>query len=1114
MLNGFKKITALLMAVLMLLAALPAGAVGTEQYSNQVLPGISLTSILPSDTAVATYVFKKGDEVISTQSIKNGETLVEPEVTTGSNEKFVGWDHEVSFGTPITVEKNETITVNAIIEKVYHVFFTDSTGRVVVTREGKTGDTISGFDDITSTASTLISLQSDEGISGWQDADGKKVESVTLANSDVTLTAIIENGYWITFDSNGGSYVAPMFFAAGTTAAAPANPTKPGFTFDDWYTDEDLTTLANFGNIKTNKILYADWKSTQVSYTVIHWWENANDDGYSYHEMETKYGNAGELTSAAGKTYTISGKNLLGEDVSDKVFTAKAIEQQTIKGDGSTIVNVYYERKQYTLHFKEKQNSWNDEATITKKWGADISKDEWPTYTINNWNQKENSNWQIVNGQGSNAYLAYTSTMPMMDGKLWKTEAQYVLSAQYMVESLDGKTYILHHTDTIYGDGNTVGEEDKYAITGFTFSHIDATKKYDVSWNGSQTWNGKYYYNGAIFYYTRNSYYVVYHNGTTVAKEQPYKYEEDISQAGDYKPANPPTGMEGYVFDGWYADPTYTVKYVFDGKTMPANNIIVYAKWVPPVYTVTVYDSDKTTVLKPFKDIPKGDTISEADMPLNEVNLLGGQFLGWVDMDTNNPFRFDTQITKDYRIYAKVGSMQGYTVAYDANGGSNPPTDNNTYAVDASAVVLGKGDMSAPADNSDKSTFLGWAKTATATEPDYLPGQSMVISAADANENNVITLYAVWGPTPSTTTLTYNANYTGADPMTVTHTENGSTELPNNATVTLYGATTFTRTGYTLVGWSKTAGENATKNYDLGVKVIVDNKELSESTNVLYAVWERTTVTLTIKKVVEGVTNEDSFTFNVSYKDGDASTSTNVSEFTLKNGETQSLANIPVGATLTITESGATTTNYDTTATYGNTTVDVTDSNGTKTITGITVNETDKLITVTNKIKTGKLTISKVVTGGWGDKTKQFTFTLKKGNETLGTIDLSNNGVYTHTTEFPYGTEVIITENDYTGVNGGYTTSYVVKQTTGNANVGGIDADNNESSTIVSSGNNNSATVTIGAPETTVTFTNHKDATTPTGVLLDSLPYILILVAIAAVVGVVIVRRRRNRDDD
>lgn len=1110
--NGFKKITALLMAALMLLAALPASALGTEQYSNKVLPGISLASIVEPDTPVVTYVFMKGEEEISRQSVKDGDTLVEPEVTTGPNEKFVGWEPAVTFGTVSGVTETKTVTVKAKIETVYHVFFADESGRVVVTREGKTGDTIDGFDDVTNTATTLIPLEANKGITGWRNASGEKVTSVTLAESDVTLTAIIEEGYWITFESNGGSYVAPMFFTAVQTASAPAtNPTKPGFTFDNWYSDESLNTKANFATIKSNKTLYAGWTSRQVSYTVNHWWENADDDGYSYKESELKYGDAGTTTNETGKTYE-------GFTVNT---TDKPIVQQTIAGDGSTIVNVYYKRNVYEINFYHQHGykywdyvGYNESrifyggcfssnggttlicgkqeddvlATITAKYGENI-RDKWPTYN-------NSRTWRVE--QNSSTCQSNIDTMPLGGDQFYGPRIRRGSeSASYYVEVLPGESgetyngvvYKLDHTDSIVGTGWKITDDDKYAITGFTYKEFQANEEYEESSSGAYKPTGEYLYSAAKFYYTRNTYRIYYNNGVKVVDNAPYKYQADISNADDYVPTEKPEGKEDYVFEGWYADLTCTVKYEFNGKKMPADNIIVYAKWIPPVYTVTVYDADKTTVLATFKDIPKGKTIAETDMPRDKVTVpQGGEFLGWVDKDTEKPFHFDTQITKDYNLYAKVGSKDGYTVAYNANGGSGTvPTDSTTYAVGSSAVVQGKGEMIAPANDPAKSTFLGWAKSDTATKPDYLPGESMEIAAADA-VNGVITLYAVWGPAPATTTLTYNANY-GETPATVSHEVDGSTELPNNAKITLYGEDTFTRPGYKLVGWANNADATIV-DYALGEEVIVDNNNLQQGeVNVLYAVWEKTTVILTIKKVVaEGGDQTKQFTFTGSYTESGATASTVIDSFSLKNGDTK-VIEVPIGATLTITETDAA--DYTTTATYGTTSCTVADNDASKTISGITVNETDTLITVTNTIKTGELVVKKNVTGGWGDKSKRFSFTHDYGNGEKN-FYLSDYGkgklVYT-LTGIPYGTVVTITEADYSGE--GYTTTNDYVENGGNT-----------------------TTVTISAASTTVTFTNTKEANPDTGVLLDSLPYILILAAIAVVVGVVVVRKRRSRDDD
>lgn len=110
--QGLNKLTAILLVALMLLAVLPVSALGTEQYSDPVMPGISLTSILPGETNVVTYVFYNGENVADTQRVKDGETLVEPEAPdAGEGKAFSGWYTE--SGEKFTAFGAQTVTAKA-----------------------------------------------------------------------------------------------------------------------------------------------------------------------------------------------------------------------------------------------------------------------------------------------------------------------------------------------------------------------------------------------------------------------------------------------------------------------------------------------------------------------------------------------------------------------------------------------------------------------------------------------------------------------------------------------------------------------------------------------------------------------------------------------------------------------------------------------------------------------------------------------------------------------------------------------------------------------------------------------------------------------------------------
>lgn len=897
--NGFQKLTAIFMTVLMFLAVIPVSAWGAEQYSNSVVPGISVLSILPGDTNTITYIFQKKNgeqtEEIARQIVKKGDTLLEPEVKTGENEKFTGWDPAVTFGTVGEITETKTITVTAKIEKVYYIFFKDNTGRVVATKECTDGQTVSDFSDVT------FPVGPDESITGWyfdEAAQTEKADSVTINGQNVTLYAKVEKGYWITFDANGGSYTAPVFYANGTAAAAPVtNPTLPGYSFDRWYLDKECKNEADFSKITTSTTVYAGWKAADTTYTVIHWQENADDNGYSYKESETKQGASGKQTAATAKSY-------LG-------FTAQTITQETIAGDGSTIVNVYYKRNLYEVKFYS-YSGWFSSSEeyvnlrITAKYGANI-RDKWPTYN-------GSSTWATTDG--GSTYQVNIDTMPLDGAKFYGPKTGYGSeTAYYYVEVLPGEsgtttyhgtTYKLDHSDTSPGTGYTVTQNDKYELTGFTYK--EGTK------NGGK-------YDNAKFYYTRNSYNVVYVSNSQTVNTASYKYEADISNAGGYVPTTAPVGKEDYVFAGWYADPTGQTKYDFTGKKMPAQNITVYAKWVPPTYTVTLYDQDKNKILlgtdsegNPIYslEVAKGAKFDESQVPVITLDE-GETFLGWKLQD-GTPFNLDTEINRNYELYAHVGSTKGYRVQYE--GGEDTtgaaPLDDTNYAEGSYADVKLPGDLA----KADK-VFLGWATDATDPATIYQPGDKLPIQAdMDVNDDGVITLYAVWGDKPVQTKLTYNANF-GETPAEKV------CELENNATVTIldYGDDKLglpLRPGYEFLGWSEDPSATETdKLYKAGDQIIVDETDATAK-NILYAIWKQSTVTLTVTKTVTGNFGDKSKAFQFSMQvdggnsfeltaKGTALPKGSQSDyiFSLKDGENIVIEGMPVGKKIVLAETNA-----------------------------------------------------------------------------------------------------------------------------------------------------------------------------------------------------------------
>ena len=847
---------------------------------------------------LTTFNFVANGTTVSTQIVKSGDTLIAPTAPDMIGQAFVGWVDEAGnsftgFGKQAEITETTTRTITARYEAALYVYFLNPDGSQIMRTE-KVGDhKAHNF--------TVVSYEVDSThkLVGWA-AEANGTEniadkiSVPTDHTSVNVYAIIKEGYWVSFNSDGGSIVDSQFVLHGDNLVLDKSttPTKPGYTFDGWY--NGLTKVENGATVTSPMNLTAHWKATKVSYTVIHWWENADDDGYSFHESENKTGMTGTEANAKAKSY--------------EGFTAQPVAKKTIKGDGSTIVSVYYKRNVYDVKFYSysisgglfrpgKPSEEYVDLRITAKYGQDISK-KWPT-------KSGSSTWSTTDDDYNGPFQVNIATMPLEGAKFYGPKTGYGSeTAYYYVEVLpgepsevtkDGIRYKLDHKDTSPGTGYSVSKEDQYPLTGYTFNKNVSTR------------TGKSY-DDAKFYYTRNTYNIKFINKGREDKSVDKKYQQSISNE-NYTPARPSSLPDYYEFDGWYDNELCEgEKYVFNGKTMPAQNVTLYAKWTAKKISLTYnLNNPEGTVDKDTKKVAAG-TIASTVLPSASA-IEGYSFAGWYVADenghmTNVAFNANDAILKDTNVIGKWLYNGKLTVKYVADG-VEAPKDNNVYAGGAKATV-------ANGVTKDGKKFLGWQLDGNV----YQPGQNFEVNKDLADDKNVITLTAVFGDSETSAILTYHpGNGNGEDQ---------SVAILNNKEVTLENTSDLSYTApgkdYYFAGWA-TSMEDAQKGnakYAVGDKVRVN----ADSSNDLYATWVK-------KTVIEVTANSNTLQYN---------------------GEEQKVEGfkvVPAGYEVTGLKAETKGTNfgtYDTVIT------------GTATVTKGGVDVTDKVIV--NKIN-GKLTISK-----------------------------------------------------------------------------------------------------------------------------------------------------------
>ena len=490
--------------------------------------------------------------------------------------------------------------------------------------------------------------------------------TVKIAGDESTVVEVKYDRYYylINFNLDGGYGVEPIYARYG----APINvgtPQKPGYTFTGWSGEIPKTMPV----IENPLSFTANWQKGTAGFTVVFWYENANDVGYSV---------AGTFTPAdvAPGTQKSSGdyqsQSFEGRDDKHFTYNADKAETVTVKGDGSTVLNVYYKRNTYELKFRKlvcdkwffhdhNDNCYNLIKTITAKYGADIHSN----FPIKDGNKT--IWWTVPRGCQSfvpGNYLGTIDTMPGENITFNENASESGAKIYYYVETLNGaagdttlngKNYKQYKVvDLEYSsDTNLTYAEEFHPITGFTQGdsnpHLPKNGKVRMKQNN-------------YLYYTRNSYNLSFYNYNEVVggKGGSVQYEAPLSSY--YFEPDYPDNLEknAYVFDGWY-----TTSGCYEGSkadlstlTMPASDLVLYAKWVPKTHTVTTYLTkdvldNNGQAIQTWTGVPHGTAVTD---PPTDPERKPYTFVGWFyisDTDEEKAFDFSMPVNRDLNLYAK-----------------------------------------------------------------------------------------------------------------------------------------------------------------------------------------------------------------------------------------------------------------------------------------------------------------------------------------------------------------------------------------------------------------------------------------------------------------------------
>ena len=452
----------------------------------------------------------------------------------------------------------------------------------------------------------------------------------TMPAENITVKAQWEiNQYTITFDTNGGSEIAPITQDYGTEITAPDNPTRKGYTFKGW--DKEIPKTMPAENIT----LKAQWEINQYTITFD------TNGGSEIAPITQDYGT--EITAPANPTrkgYTFKGWD-------KEIPKTMPAENITLKAQ--------WEINQYTITFDT--NGGSEIAPITQDYGTEITAPDNPTrkgYTFKGWDKE------------------IPETMPAENITV---KAQWEINQYTIAFDTNGGSEIAPITQDY---GTEITAPDNPTRKGYTFKGWD--KEIPETMPAENiTVKAQWEINQYTIAFDTNG-------GSEIAPIT-QDYGTEITA-----PDNPT--RKGYTFKGWDKEIP---------ETMPAENITVKAQWEINQYTIT-FDTNGGSEIAPITQ-DYGTEITAPDNPTRK----GYTFKGW---DKEIP---ETMPAENITVKAQWEINQ-YTIAFDTNGGSEIAPITQDYGTE----------ITAPDNPTRKGyTFKGWDKEI----PETMPAENITITA-------------------------------------------------------------------------------------------------------------------------------------------------------------------------------------------------------------------------------------------------------------------------------------------------------------------------------------------------------------------------------------------------
>lgn len=517
-------------------------------------------------------------------------------------------------------------------------------------------------------------------------------------NATKTLRYTLKDEPYIIFRTQG-SYVAPISEAAETDISeqieAITEPTREGYIFQGWEYDgavyETAAELANELSTMPPVLTYVNavWEPGEANYTVLTWFQNAEDDGYTlYANQETRSGTVGEPVTA-----TLEDK-AKGENDEDAVgnayygFNYSRCEDTTIAADGSAVLNLYFDREIWKIHFMEEDNEtvWK---TIEGKYMSligdklptqeELKEHYGPSFAYMAKTEGDNDSAMLEKFENSKiggAGHGEQNVFPYFNPDMYEYQIRHF---SYDPNADSTEQLMLIRTSYIYYEKQYAPGMRLFPPEGFTWSGgwwktapseagLETAKEKENPQGTGQDEEATFYnvWQYMDIYIERIKSTLEYvSNGTAIQTTQNVPYEKNVDLS-----VVPDNGEDHMQFEGWYTDPSLMDSTEpLEECQMPASDLTLYAKWAPVDYTVTFNSQEGTEV--PSQQVAYNTAATEPQAPTRP----GYAFTGWyTEPNGGDIWTFERTIEGDTTLYAhwRETNTAPFTVKHIIDGEEEP----------------------------------------------------------------------------------------------------------------------------------------------------------------------------------------------------------------------------------------------------------------------------------------------------------------------------------------------------------------------------------------------------------------------------------------------------------